>query len=162
MTDDYHEKETIRLFGGGPKSRRDLHAFLIARGFTSEDEFYFIDRPDRPKPWQSISVMTVNVFNQGLAAYESAEDIAEPATEWDELKVDYLLATLPASFVEKCAVECETLAARFDLQIELGDAPVKPGELQSALQKIVDHLTDQFDEPGSESLGILIELSYGR
>jgi hypothetical protein len=162
MKNAYHEKEIIRLSASAPRSRRDLHAFLKERGFKSEDGFYFIDRRDGPKPWQAISVMTVNVFNQDSAACETEEEAAGNPGEWDELKVDYLLATLPASFIGTCASECESLAAQFDLQIELGNASIKPGELQSALLQIADDLTAEFDEPGSETLGILIELSYGR
>ncbi|GAA5497024.1 hypothetical protein Rhal01_03212 [Rubritalea halochordaticola] len=162
MGDDYHEKETITLTAGETKSRSELHSFLKSRGFKSEDEFYFVDRPDSPKPWQAISVMTVNVFNQGSAVYETEEDVAEAPGQWDELKVEYLLASLPQSFIEKCAIECETLAAQFDLQMELGGEAIKPGQLQSTLQKIADKLTSELNEPGSETLGILIAQSYGR
>ena len=161
MENDYHEKETIRLSASEPKSRCDLHVFLKGRGFTSEDEFYFVDRPDTPKPWQAISVVTVNVYRQGSAVYETEEDVAETPGQWDELKVDYLLATLPPAFIEKCAVECEALAAQFGLRIELGGEAIKPGQLQSTLQQIAHKLTTAFDEPGSETLGILIAESYG-
>ena len=162
MENNYHEKETIRLVASESKSRMDLHIFLKGRGFTSEDEFYFLDRNDAPKPWQSISVMTVNVFDRGSTVYETAEDVVEAPGVWDELQVDYLLATLPPVFIEKFANECEILAVQFNLKMEMGGRIVPPGQLQLALQAIATNLTNELDEPGSETLRILIEQSYGR
>lgn len=162
MQPNYHEKEVITLVAGEPQSRQELHVFLTGRGFTSEDDFYYLARRDVPKPWQSISVMTVHVANRGLDSCE-IEDAGEVKTGlWEELSVDYLMATLPAPFIQKCAAECKSLAARFDLRIKLANIPVKPGGLLPALQQIADNLTAELDEPGSESLRILIEMSYPR
>lgn len=162
MGDNYHEKEAIRLVAREPKSRWELHRFLKERGFTNEDDFYFLDRPDQPKPWQSISVMTASVFYQGAAVYETEEDMEEKPGQWDELRVDYLLATLPTSFIETCAVECEALAAQFELALEVNGNPINPGQLRSMLQQIADQVAAEWDAPGSEFLSILIEQSYPR
>ena len=88
-------------------------------------------------------------------------DLAKPG-QWDELRINYLLHSLPAKFIEPCAVECETLAATYDLRIELDGVYIKPGQLYSTLQKVADVLTAELDEPGSESLGILRALYHGR
>lgn len=162
MGDEYHELKVIRLCANEPKSRRDLHVFLKGRGFVSMDDFYFIDRPDKPEPWQAISVISVHVFHQGTAVYETEKDIAESPGLWDELRVEYLLATLPRSFIETYAVECQALVAQFDLRMDLNGDPLEPDQLRPTLDKIADELTAQLDEPGSESLRILIELSHGR
>ena len=162
MSNDHHEKEIIRLSANKPKARRELHEYLKERGFASEDDFYFLDRPDTPKPWQSISVMTVDVFNRGSTVHETEEDIAEYPGQWDELRVDYPLATLPPFLFETCVAECEALAVRFGLQMELGGDFITSGQLRSTLMKIADDLTAELDEPGSETLRILIEQSYSR
>ena len=105
--------------------------------------------------------MTVDVFKMGNAVYETEEDVAEKASEWDELRIEYLLASLPPAFIESCAIECEALAAKFDLQIELSSKPIQPGQLQTHLEDIADKLTASWGEPGSETLGILIALTRG-
>ena len=162
MSINYYEKEIIRLTAVESKRFGELHEFLKKRGFKHEGDFYIIDRLDTPKPWQAISILTLNVFGQGSSVHKNEENIVGQSGEWDELKVDYLLATLPAFYIEKCAIECEALAIQFDLKIELNGVSIKLGQLQAALQQIADKLTSEWDEPGSEIIGILIEQSYGR
>lgn len=106
--------------------------------------------------------MTVNVFATGAEVYETEGDVGEGAACWDELRIDYLLATLPVFFIEKCAAECEALAVQFGLRVELDGVPLGPGKIYSVLKEIADNLTAEWDEPGSETLGILIEQLYGR
>ncbi len=154
---NYHEKKEIRLIGRELRSRKELHSFLRSRGFKSEDDFYFLDRIDQAQPWQAISVMTIDVIRGGAAIYETEEDIKDKTTQWDELKVEYLLASLPRDCIARCAIECECIANAFGLDISLGGEAFTRGGLQTALEQIADKLSVEVDEPGSEALGILIQ-----
>jgi len=162
MAEDFHEKEEIRLSASESKSPSELHVFLKGRGFTSEDDFFYLDRRDTPESWQAISVISINVYWQGVAVDDTDDDTAEAPRQWDELRVEYLLASLPPAFIDQCVLECEALADRFGLRIQLNGDPMKPGELRSALRDVADGLAEQWYEPGSEALGILIAESYGR
>jgi hypothetical protein len=154
MNPSYHEREAIRLIASVPGSRGELHDFLKRRGFSREDDFYLMDRPDVAEPWQSITVMSIDVLDEGAGDADGLP--------WVALEVSYLMATLPASFIATCVGECESLAGRFDLRMEFGGEAVSPGQLGEVLRKIAGKLTEEFDGPGSELLAILIEQSYGR
>jgi len=161
MSDEYHEKETIRLLSGKRKSRLELDDYLLDRGYKREDEFYFLDRPDTVEAWQSLSVLTIDVYRHGNTLHGREGDIVTEQDAWDELCITYLLATLPVTFIDVCADECESLAEQFDLKLELDGRSLRQAdELRPELNKIANELTKRWGEPGSESLGILIELSY--
>lgn len=160
MKNDYHEKEVISLKHKSNKSRRDLHSFLIQRGFKSEDDFYFIDRTDKPKPWQAISAMSVNIRYENSSIYKTEDDIVEEESVWDELKIEYLMASLPRSYIELCVNHCELIAKEFELDIEFENQVLDAKKLSDKLNSIANQLTKNFDCPGSENLGILIAMSY--
>ena len=160
MQNDLHEREEIWLKASDNLPRLELQNLLFSRGFKAEDDFYFLDRPDAPKPWQAISVMTIDVLFRGSMIKDLEEECDAEAGEWDTLRIEYLMASLPTQFIEDCAKECEAIASRFGLQIKLGNAVLERGQLQSRLQKIADNLASEVDEPGSEALGILIAQLY--
>lgn len=163
MNDELHEKETVRLVGKQAQQRSLLHAYLKDRGFTSEDDFYFLDRPDKPQPWQSISLITVDIFLNGEAVYETEEDINESESSfWDELDVSYLLASLPVEYVKIFCEEVSALCIGFDLQCKHGGEILDYTSLLERFQRIVTELSESFGEPGSEDLAILIQEMYPR
>ena len=163
MSNPYDKTQKIHLIADGSKSRRELHHFLLKRGYRSVDQYYFLGRPDIPQSWQALSIFSIELFLQGSEIREIAEEIdVEKYSEWDELRINYLLDALPSKFIKPCAIECENLAAVFNLSIELNGIFINPGNLQPLLQQAADQLSSELDEPGSESLAILRALYQGR
>jgi hypothetical protein len=163
LSPDYHEKETVTLRAGEPHSRSSLHAWLRLRGFKSADDFYFLARTGRCEPWQSKTVVSVQVRLRALDVYETEEDIAEGnGTHWDELQAGYLLATLPGEWIEPFVKEIRLLAAEFALRVEHRGNEIDPSELAKRLNEVVDELTSNLHEPGSEQLAMEIERQYPR
>jgi hypothetical protein len=162
MKSDYHEKETILLKGSQLHDRKLLHKWLRKRGYRSEDDFYYLQRKGRFRPWQTSTLITLNVRRGGHEIYETEEDLIEGiGTNWDELRSEYLMATLPRECIAAVTAEIAAIAAEFDLTIEYCGAVVDIAELASRLNAVADQLTSEFDEPGSEALAILIERQYG-
>lgn len=162
MKIDYHEEETVFLRSPQPQQRTALDRWLRQRGFQAVDDFYNLKRKGRCEPWQTSTIVTLSIRRDGDDVYETEEDLAEgEATTWDELKADYLLATLPRDCIVPLVCEIEALATAFNLSIKYLGEPVDSGELLNRLNAIADQLSRDWDEPGSESLAILIEQQYG-
>ena len=154
------EKIVVNLSNKKFLSRRDLHSFLMSRGYSTEDDFYYLLRTDESEIWQSDSIMTIDVALAGNAIYETEEDVIERESAWDELKIEYLLATLPVVFIPELVRECAAIATRFNLKMTYCGDELDASQLQAKLEAIADELKEQWDEPGSETLRILIEQSY--
>ena len=91
---------------------------MISSGFKSEDDFYFVDRIDKAKPWQSISVMIIDIFLRGESVYETKEDIQETGGgKWDRLEASYFLASLPQRYIDDFSNKVFLLADHFELKV---------------------------------------------
>lgn len=162
MKTDYHEKETVVLKAPHSLERTRLDKWLRKRGFRAEDDFYHLQRKGRVQPWQTSTVISLDVRCSGQGVYETEEDLAEGrGTSWDELRADYLLATLPRDCIASLVREIDALVTEFGLRLEYRGDVVEPVELAKHLNAIADQLSKEWDEPGSETLAILIEQQYG-
>lgn len=160
---NYHEKESIALKANKKIGRRDLHLYLVRRGFKSVDDFYELLRSQGVKRWQSSAIMSLFVLNSGKMVYETEEDIEEAAgAVWDELECEYLLATLPIECIDLLIVELRGLCETFNLQVNYSAASLSLEELRRKLVAIADELSSSVDVPGSETLRILIYQSYNK
>jgi len=159
---NYHEQEFITLKSPHKQERKLLHIFLRKRGFKPEDDFYELLRKGRCEPWQSSAVLGIDVRSGGEDIYETEEDIDEGLeTTWDELRCDYPLATLPREYIADMVREVEALVTEFKLSVVWNGEAVDPVELAKRLNAIADQLSSEWDVPGSETIGILIEQEYG-
>lgn len=160
---NFHEKELVELKSHTPLPRKSLHEFLISSGFKSEDDFYFIDRIDEAEPWQAISVLNLEVFLGEEAIYETKVDIKETGGGvWDRLDASYPLASLPGSYIEDFCNKIFLLANRFKLAVYHQNDEVDKMELLNIFKVYAKNLVENYSEPGSEVLGILIQDTYPR
>lgn len=159
----YHEVEVLVLKSAQKQSRRRLHEYLCAEGFASEDDFYYLNRRDKIAPWQSSSLVEVSIFLEHAAVYGTQEDIKEQGDLlWDELHAEYLFATLPRCCIGEFLDIAFRLAEAFNLGVWYGGKCVSKSAAMSAFLQIADQLVKEVDEPGSESLRILIQMHYER
>jgi hypothetical protein len=158
-----HESETVLLRANQSWPRAELHGLLTRRGYLSIDDFYSLDRRGKIPPWQSVSVVAIDVLRQTEPVYESEEDVLEgKSTTWDELKAEFLLATLPEELIETFCAEIEALAAAFSLQPICAGIECLPAQLATTLKKHAAELAHHHAPCGSKELAILIQESYGR
>ncbi len=158
---NYHQKKTIRLKSIKSIARIDLHKWLIDRGYRSIDDFYTLFRKGRIDIWQSRSVFDINVFHQGSEVYETIHDLDEGnGTVWDELECSYLLASLPQEYIAVFVNEIDALAHHFELQMCFEGRFVLSDQIGETFNECADYLTQEYGEPGSELLAILIQLEY--
>ena len=159
--DEFHEREVVNLRTAATCSRVDLHRFLLGLGFTSEDDYYYFDRPKSIPRWQSLTLLSVDVLRAGEPIYETEDDVQDgETTDWDCLQIGYLLATLPTQCIDDATALIETIAQRFRLTIWYQDAQTEAATLRQNWAAIADRLRKDFAEPGSEDLQILIRLKH--
>lgn len=161
MKPNYHEREEVVLAADMPIDRLQLDRLLKRRGFRLEDDFYHLQRSPRCPPWQSTTLLSLNLLRGGASIHETEDDLTDqPGTKWDQLQVGYLLATLPRECIEMAVGEIAAVAEEFNLAICLEGENVAAGHLLKHWNAIADHLSQEFGEPGSEWLAILIEQQY--
>jgi len=159
---NYHEEELVVLRAPGAFDRARLGKFLQRRGFKLEDEFYYLPRKGRSERWQTTTLVTIDVIRSGQRIYETEEDIAAGlGTTWDELRASYLLASLPRECIASFVQEIDALTTEFNLSVGYNGDNIDPVELGKRLNLVADELAREWDEPGSETLVILIEQEYG-
>ena len=118
MTDSC-EEVSISLFARRPHVRRELHEALIGMGYKSEDDFYFVPREDAAQPWQSVDLLTLDVRCKGEAKHETKEDVEGAfSTEWDQVVISNLIATIPPDNTEKLLKRISDLVNRFHLTLQ--------------------------------------------
>lgn len=157
----YHEKETIVLAAESPQSRAELHRFLLELGFKSIDDFYDFERSKRGPIWQSESVLSIEVLRGGIPIDDYDEEIEEgTAREWDELKCDYLLATLPTECIATATFLLAAIGDRFGLTIRFEGADCTAAQVGERLADAATEVEKSFAPAGSEELAILIEEHY--
>lgn len=158
---DFREEVSISLFAERPSSRKNLHEALIEMGYKSEDDFYFVPREDTPQPWQSINLLALDVKCRGEPKYETKEDVEEGiSTEWDEVVISYLIATIPPENIEKLLKRISDLVDVFKLNLRFEDVDITIDEFRHKLISIADQIEAKYARPGSEDLSILIECRY--
>lgn len=158
-----HEKETVHLYSKTPQLRSELHKYLITNKYKSEDDFYYIDRIDKAEPWQAINLTSIEILLGNDSIHETEEDIKEGfGGTWDHLEISYLLASLPAKNIKIFCNYVFELADHFNLHAFYNDLKTSKQDLLKIFKSISEKLANDFGEPGSEELGILIQSTYPR
>ena len=159
----FHEKEVVQLKALTPLYRKDLHEYLMSKGFKSEDEFYYLDRDDKAKPWQSISVLSIDIFLGDDAIYETKEDIEESeGSVWDRLEASYLMASLPENYIENFCNNIFKIAEKFGLSAYHNNTEKDKKGLIDTFMSYAKELSENYSKPGSEDLAIFIQDTYPR
>lgn len=158
---EFHERQVVELRASSPRSRIDLHHFLLGIGFTSEDDYYYLDRREPVPQWQSRSLVSVDVLRAGEPVDETEDDVHDgETTDWDSLSVGYLLATLPPRCIDEAVASIDAVATHYGLEILHQGAREDASGLRRKWMALADWLRENHAEPGSEDLRILIEMSY--
>jgi len=157
-----HEAEIIRLISAHEQCLCDLHLYLVRLGFLYEDDFYILERKDSVMPWQTEEIMTIDIYYQGFHLYESEEEIiGNQDQKWDELKVEYLLATLPENCMKILFSQLKLICAQFGLSVHYESNAVTLNDLEELFKRFSDELEVSYGgRAGSENLAMLIEQQY--
>lgn len=160
---DYHECELFVLKSDRLQGRKPLHQYLKARGYSPIDDFYVLDRKGRNPNWQSEQFLSVSAHRHGAEVNETEEDMDESGgVEWTELHCEYLLATLPLECVETALIEVDCLCNQFGLSLYWKQQQIGVSQLRLALHSIAKDLVQEFGEPGSKALRVLIWEEHNR
>lgn len=157
----YHEKEVVILRAKDARCFDKLHRFMVRSGARMVDDFYLVDRADKPAIWQSEAVCLIEVLLDGeeLGVYD--DEIAGGTFVWNELRVEYLLATLPRENISKVCSICQSIVEAFNLDLTFnGTSYETVSEIERLMNGIANGLALEFGEPGSEEICILIEDGY--
>jgi len=126
------------------------------------DNFYLLDRADKPSIWQSETICLIEVSLDGEELEVYDEEISGSASFWNELRVEYLLATLPRENISKFCSICKKIVEEFNLHLTFNGTQYETiSEVERLMNVMADRLTSEFGEPGSEEICILIEEEYG-
>ena len=157
----YYEKIVVSLTSIHLQSRKSLHNFLKRRGYTSMDDFYFLARKEAVPSWQSDIIVHIDVRRMGLEVYETQEDVGEEiSTDWDELELTYLMATIPQENISRFVEEVNEISEEFGLMININSGVIDNKNLERLLNNMAEEIRDMGTLPGSKELRILISLEY--
>lgn len=157
----YSEKVVVFLKSHKIYKRNYLHTCILQKGYISVDDFYKLPRHDKIENWQSLNILTLNLFLNEKEIYETIEDVEEGvSTFWDELKIKYLLASQPRENIGKFIDEVCYLIKEFDLELTYSNKKTSVEELEEIMNKMADELDNNDTPAGSEILDYLISLEY--
>lgn len=151
-----HEAEEVLLRAKPCRSARELWRLLPKIGFQLDDDVFTLPRTDRGRPrWQSDAIAYVTVLR-------GDEELYEDDGEWDVVRLDYHLATLPRHFIWPFSASAAELAAHLNLPLEFRGAEVSPEQLRVRLMEYAEEVAAHFGEPGSKDVRMFIEATYPR
>jgi hypothetical protein len=153
------EAVVVMLRSDRTRSRRDLHKLLLTQGFKSEDDFYYLPRKGGAS-WHAPAIAVVNVFLGDASIYETREDITDGDSFWDRLEMEYLMCALPRMCIDQFMAECDAIVGEFALLANVDERLMNTAELRTYMQSLADSTANNFGEPGSEELCILVEEQY--
>ena len=138
--------------------RMKLHNLLLKLGFKSEDDFYFLDRPDKASPWQSISILDIDVFLGGLPVYETNEDVQDTGGgKWDWIKISYNLSSLPENFIDVSCAKIFHIAEELGLKVYYKNEEIHETNLLRIFKSYCEDLKTKYAAPGSEDLALIMQ-----
>lgn len=158
---NFHERELIYLDSSQDQSRRELHKFLKDNGFKSIDDFYVLDRKGRVPPWQSRTLISIDIANSNDSIYETEEDIEDgKPQDWRRLKIACLLASLPKECLPLFTNTIGKISEHFDLRISFLGQEATLESLEFELHRLANEVEVAFFPCGSEELAIAIQNEY--
>lgn len=150
MPADFCEEVSVVLKPIGVLSPGALNRTLRELGATLDYDVYNFDRIGKYPIWQSESFAMIDLFKSGQRV--------DPQSATDEIRVSYPMATIPSNYIVKFVDVVFALATRLETRVLFGEKAVNVHELVTELDKIVTFLLEEWgEEPGSESLAIMIE-----
>ncbi|MEM8849107.1 MAG: hypothetical protein AAGE03_03640 [Pseudomonadota bacterium] len=160
--ESFHELVVVTLHADGARSRTALHDALQNLRFEPFDYFYGFPRDDPVKAWQAEQLLHVEACIEGaINKDDEAEEImAGTARPWTDLRVEYLLASLPITCIDPACDIIEAVAEALDLSIRHQGADISLEVLRARMTDFAREVSETHFDPGSHELCWLIESTY--
>lgn len=158
-SDQYYEKQVMSLRSEEPLPQTELRSFLKTLLAKPVDNFFVLERPDRPAIWQAEDIASIEIYLQGQETDIHDEEV-EWYDQWDEVRINYLMAATPQEFIVPCIDLCGKLKDKYSLQLFYEDVAIELNDLRQKLETIALELTENYDEPGSHTLVALVAMEY--
>lgn len=156
MNDDpFYQMVHVELELGKNFSAGRVNRIIKEAGGTLSYDVYGFKRTDKAPVWQSGSYLYLSLYSDGERV-----DAQEAA---DKIVLEYPMATIGSEFISKFADVAEKLASAFEVKALLNGKVCDRDGLIAHCEDIVSRLMSEWgEEPGSESLRIMIEQNYPR
>lgn len=152
-----HEVEEVELQANPARPVHELLPMFRSLGFTLHDDVVSLDRRGRVPPWQCDSIVEVEVRSGGEEVYGFEDG------EWDAIRLRYLFATLPADLIDRFIDVVFAVSHALSLPVHYRGAEVDEASLRRLFAEVqADLAAETGEEPGSQSLAILIHSTYPR
>ncbi|MGJ8638268.1 MAG: hypothetical protein ACSHYA_02650 [Opitutaceae bacterium] len=151
--DRIHEKEEFSLKLREEFRHSDMPEILASRKYSREDDFAYLPRHS-PMPWEAISLVSIDFFRGNEPVYLEDHD-------FERLQISFLPASTPIEEWEIFFNELLELSKALNSSIEYKSNEMNEDTLRalSALWE-KEILDESGDLPGSETVGILLDLEY--
>lgn len=154
MTNDpFHQIVSVFVELGKQYSSGEINRIMKEAGATLHYDVYGFERVEKGPVWQSESYIYVALFCDGneVDAQESV----------DKIEFQYPMATIGAEYISKFTDIVVNLASEFNANILLNGIVIDKSALIAHCESLVTELMSEWgEEPGSETLRILIEQNY--
>lgn len=152
MGDDFHEEKlvTVRLTSSCSAGAGNL---LFRRmGFNLHYDVYAF-AASHAEPWQSDQIADVSLYSGDVEV--DAQD------DFDQIVLSFLLASRPSSDIDLFLNLVERVTSEFGGTIEYAGRVMTISDIRSEFMSCVESLLNEWgEEPGSESLALMIEEKY--
>jgi hypothetical protein len=152
MTSEFHEEKlvTVRLAGRCTAGAGNI-AFRKL-GFNLHYDVYAF-AASHAEPWQSDQIADVDLYFDG--AEVDAQD------DFDQVVMRYLLASRPSSDIDLFLDLVEKVSSEFGGTLEYAGREMTKSDVRGEFVSCVDSLLKEWgEEPGAESLAMMIEENY--
>ncbi len=154
IDDQFHQIVSVVIPFGRVHSSGEVNRIFKTLGATLHYDVYGFDRLEKGPVWQSESYAYTVLFCQG-----NEVDAQEQS---DSVELQYPLATIGSEYIENFAELTERVAAAFNTKAILDGKPVDKQSIISWCESLTSNLMSEWgEEPGSQTLRILIESNYG-
>ncbi len=151
--DPFHQMIDVKIIFKKPFQAGKLNRLLKGLGAKLHYDVYSFERSDEIPIWQSESFVYVSLF------YEGAEVDAQDTS--DSMELSYPLATIGTEYIVKFAEVMEQVSKELEGQSLLNGVAInKEGFIAHCDELATELMQEWGEEPGSETLRILIESNY--
>jgi hypothetical protein len=150
-----HEAEDVWLVSGTLRWCAEVWAALSELGFEMDEDVFTMDRPEKVPVWQSRSIVAVHVLRGDREVYDEH-------SQWDRVRLRYLLATLPGEALEVFVEKAVSAADRLRLPMQYRGRLVTKEQLRADLSVCQQELRETVGEPGSKEVAAAIEMTHPR
>jgi len=153
MNDPFYQIVSIDIGLDRQYSAGEINRILKELGATLHYDVYGFERLKKGPIWQSESYVYVVLFcnNEEVDAQNAI----------DKIELQYPLATIGTEYISKFVDVAIKLGERFNSRTLLNGTPVDKNKLTSYCDGLVSDLMKEWgEEPGSETLRMLIEQDY--